>query len=122
MSASVEWIVKSNKIPTLIDNLDKAQRKPLRFLADDIHEEVKAITPVRTGDLRDSERVEEVSDTEMVFIAGGGPKGVAYAHYVEFGTRFMPPNPYVGQGSKNAITKFDFKKMFGAAIVEEINS
>jgi len=59
------------------------------------------ITPIDTGNLRRSERVEplvgafRIGSVQFVLVKAGGVNNVGYALYLELGTRFMAARPYL---------------------------
>jgi len=65
-------------------------RKVLQSIGRDIKEYARAIVPVRTGFLRSSIYYETVEWDLTV-----GARSL-YAAFVEFGTRYMHPRPYLG--------------------------
>ena len=75
--------------------------------------EMQRLTPVDTGALRDSERVEVHGDA-VLLIAGDGQQ-VDYPFYVELGTSKMSAQPYMRPALDN---KIDEALAFAA---EEVN-
>jgi HK97 gp10 family phage protein len=58
-----------------------------------ILEEMQRLTPVDTGDLKASERI-EVQENSVLLVAGDGQQ-VDYPFYVELGTSKMQAQPYM---------------------------
>jgi HK97 gp10 family phage protein len=87
---------------TAIDNL-------VKYLANNICDEAKRLCPVRTGRLRDSIRVEEISDKICDVVAGGievSGKFVNYAVFVEYGTRYFVGRFYMHSALETIKAKF----------------
>ena len=85
----VRVVVKHDKLDQVIARLPGAADYATELAADAVVERARARVPVRTGALRASIRK-----------AGGGRRWIvtatmAYAAFVEFGTRFMAARPYL---------------------------
>ena len=82
---SVEVVVRQNLLGRVRDRLFPASARRLDRVKARIRDEAKLRAPVRTGFLRSS----------IVVTEDGVEAGAYYAGYVEFGTRYMAPRPYL---------------------------
>lgn len=65
---------------------------------------IKAITPVDTGRLRNSITASShLLDGRLPTGEGEVGTNVEYAPYVEYGTRFQKPQPYMRRGAENSV-------------------
>lgn len=82
--------------------LARVMNKLVAESALNIQREARRLCPVDTGRLR--------SSIQVAFFAGGLGATVGtivhYAPYIEFGTRYMKPRPYLGPAYENEIKKF----------------
>lgn len=76
----------------LSEALDRA-REAARREVEESAQRVRNAAPVDTGALRASVTVEETPDGARLIVGDGS---VDYAEYVERGTRYMSPQPFVG--------------------------
>ncbi len=85
---------------------------------------IKANTPVDTGRLRSS------ITSRSSLLAPGAKKGealvgtnVEYAAYVEYGTKFQRPQPYMRAGAADAEDGIEtiFKKHLGSVVLRSVN-
>jgi HK97 gp10 family phage protein len=84
----------ANQLLAQLEDLGNADYIPAMVKgAEVILEEMKTLTPVDTGALRDSERIEVVDDA-VLLVAGDGER-VDYAIFVEIGTYKMAAQPYM---------------------------
>lgn len=89
------WVLYMEKIDT-----DVHPAPLLEKLGELTADDMKAIVPVLTGDLRSTIRVDPATD-ESVEIHAGGMVGTATGHfvdypvYVELGTRYMSAEPFM---------------------------
>lgn len=72
----------------------------VKHVAEDVAEDARRVVPVRSGDLRSTIRVEDAGENRSRVVAGGQHgamtgRPVNYAGYVELGTRYMDPQPYL---------------------------
>lgn len=90
----VRWVVHESAV-------DRVDTEPLmRRLAGEIAEDAKRLAPVRTGRLRDSIHVAEVSDTHAIVQADprnpdADAEDAPYAGFVEYGTSDTPRQPFL---------------------------
>lgn len=90
--SSVRWEVVENRIPELIVSVNAAARAAVKRTADDIANTARQLVPVDTGALQDSIESSSISigyEAEVTV-------GEDYAGFVEFGTRKMAAQPYLG--------------------------
>lgn len=84
-----------------VENVDEVDTEPLlRRLAGEIAQDAKRLAPVRTGRLRESIHVSEVSDSHAIIEAnprnpGNDPEDQPYAGFVERGTSDTPAQPFM---------------------------
>lgn len=81
----------------------RASQRTLDRVGDITVKRVKQLVVVRTGLLRSTIRKEVYrfgfeTNYSYVGVVAGGIHGVDYAPHVEFGTRFMRPQPYMRPG------------------------
>ncbi|CAL9457210.1 hypothetical protein SUDANB15_02544 [Streptomyces sp. enrichment culture] len=88
MSRRVESKLKAG-IAQALERAGEAARQETQTAA----QRVRSATPVDTGALRASVTVEKTPEGARL-VVGDGP--VDYAAFVEHGTRYMPPQPFVG--------------------------
>lgn len=82
--------------PEVESEIDKAIAKSLEIVGGTAERHAKDICPVDTGRLRNSIAHEPVGDnTESI------GTDVEYAPYVELGTRYQSPQPYLRPGVEN---------------------
>lgn len=84
----------------LEEEIDKAVTESAEAMAGNI----KAITPVDTGRLRNSITASShLLDGRLPGGEGEVGTNVEYAPYVEYGTRFQKPQPYMRRGAENSV-------------------
>lgn len=86
---SIQFVVKTNKFPQASALMKKAVGDAFRTQAGPALSDMQRRTPVDTGELRGSEKV-EATDTSMTFRATAG-----HAGYVHQGTRYMGARPFM---------------------------
>ena len=94
--------VVSNRLPALPAELRGLVVDQVAASTYEVEAKAKAVVPVRTGTLRRS--------IHSIFENGGltgicGPS-VDYGQYVEFGTRHIPPRPYMRPAAATVLPKF----------------
>lgn len=100
MTGKIRTRIIKNDLPKIINNLQaNADEVALRF-ANEIKDEAQERVPVDTGALKRSIRVVvSQSEPHQFSVVAGGPSTphrVDYAPYVEFGTRKMVAQPFLG--------------------------
>lgn len=98
-NSGVEWIVKFDHFEKFLAGLPGAIGDGNLELAQDCADVSARNAPVRTGELRDSHEANRISDTEAEAKADGG-----HALYVEYGTRFMPAQPFMTPAGQTVST------------------
>jgi len=75
--------------------------RAMLMAAHDVAENIAASTqdyaPVKTGTLRDSVHVEDVSDGSLVIVDPKNKQGAGYAPFVEYGTEKMTGRAFLGR-------------------------
>jgi len=92
LSVRVVW----DEIPQAIRDQQARVSALVRRAAFEIEARAKQLAPVRTGHLRNSIQ----TDVESNGLAAHVGTSVAYAAYVEFGTRRMAPRPYLAPAAE----------------------
>ena len=77
----------------LINNIDKSSESILEEGCNLIKAQAKQLSPVDDGDLKDS--IDTKFDNEKYKHTGYVYSDMDYAPFVELGTRFMPPQPFM---------------------------
>lgn len=95
MVASVLLRVKSNRFDDIARFLPKEAQAVLTETADRYVDEAKRRVPVDTGNLKRSIRIYERGASDVIVRAMGGAGGRTYAAYVEYGTIYMPAQPFM---------------------------
>lgn len=97
-----------NRVPAIMAaveaNAELAETAAGKAAAD----RARAMAPVDSGALRDS-----IQHDGGEVTAG---EGLEYAGYVNFGTRFMPPNPFFSEGAMAGSIEFRDKTGWGGLI------
>lgn len=85
----------ANQLIAQLNDIGDANYTPAleKGVKQEVLPEMQRLTPVDTGALKGSERV-EVHENVVLLIAGDGGK-VDYPFYVELGTSKMPPQPFM---------------------------
>jgi HK97 gp10 family phage protein len=85
-------------IPAVIRVLEDQEDNLSRSFANNVRQKAKAIAPVRTGLLKLSIHVTPTGHANYSIIADTKEYGArrGYAHYVEYGTRYMHAEPFMG--------------------------
>lgn len=89
MAAGVTWVVVENRFPQIADALAYDADLLVRKAAMDIEAHSKMRAPVDTGILRGSIQAAAVAPKHWRVTVGA-----EYGIYLEYGTRFMAPQPY----------------------------
>lgn len=89
MTASVRWVVVENRFPRIIADMNRNADMLVRKAAMDIEAHAKMRAPVDTGILRASIQAAAVAPRHWRVTVGAD-----YGIYLEYGTRFMAPQPY----------------------------
>ena len=92
MPEQVEVTIVENKIPALVARVEAVSRAGVKRVADKIARTAQQNAPYVTGTLHDSITSTSVSIGREAEVYVGAP----YGGYVEFGTRFMAAEPYLG--------------------------
>ena len=82
----------TSRIPAIAAELHPKVQAALHASAEGIADRAKQRAPVETGRLRDAIHVER--DGDDVYILGGDSE-VWYGHLVEYGTRYVPAQPFL---------------------------
>ncbi len=107
-------MTKTTKTPQIdIEKLRKSLRQAFHDSLDILTDEIRKVTPVDTGRLRNSIHPEALQDSGDVLVGTVGTD-VEYSVYVEFGTSKMEPRAMFRIGSANAKPKI--RKKFKEAI------
>lgn len=99
--ADSEIRVVYNHLPAVIETIRKRENNLALDLANNVKEMAQMKAPKDTGNLARSIHVERVPATgQSTYIAQANTKYLNpalrdYAHYVEFGTRYMAAQPYL---------------------------
>lgn len=91
MARKSGFIVVFNRIPALIAAVEANSRTAPMRAAEKIAASAKAYAPVDTGYLRSSIRAVSVSAGKEADVVVSAP----YAAFVEYGTRYMPAQPFL---------------------------
>ena len=86
----ISWRWTNNRLPEIQGKLPRVGREIAVEIAERVAEDARQLAPVRTGQLRDSIRVEATREGAEV------GTDVEYAPYVEYGHRGVPPHPFLG--------------------------
>lgn len=89
------WVIYAETIDTEVHPAPLLDR-----LGGEVADDMRAIVPVRTGDLRSTIRTDPATDESVEIHAGGMPGAVTgqevdYPVYVELGTRYMSAQPFM---------------------------
>lgn len=87
----VQVTLNTGPLDALLAGWGDGVGKLLDTIANDVLAEAQGIAPVRTGNLRNSGRVEPGDDQYSRYVHFTAE----YAAYVEFGTRFMSARPFL---------------------------
>ncbi len=85
----------STKLPDAVD-------KSLERLADEIVADAKRLAPVRSGELRDSIKIEDVKKGEVTIVASAD-----HAGYVEFGNSRVHARPFIRPAIENKAVQME---------------
>lgn len=88
----VEVEIINDRIPALMARVEATARAAVMKVAGSIAREAQANAPVRTGALRDSIEASSVATGKEAEVQVGAP----YGGYVEYGTRYMAAEPFLG--------------------------
>lgn len=92
MAEEVQVDIVEDKIPLLIARVEATARAAVKRTADNIARSAQMQAPVLTGYLRDS----IVSSSLSIGYEAEVHVGAYYGYYVEYGTRFMAAQPFLG--------------------------
>ena len=88
----IEVEIIENRIPALVARVEATARAAVMKVADSIAREARSNAPVDTGELRDSIGSSSLAVGKEAEIT----VDAYYGGYVEYGTRFMPAQPFLG--------------------------
>lgn len=91
---------KENRASQVTEQFTKLAADAVRETAESAAAEARALAPVRTGRLRASIEVVQISETEMAFGASA-----EYAPFVEFGSSHQAPHSFITPATINAREK-----------------
>ncbi len=94
-------------VERVVSRLDRIKNRINAFVDSSVSEagelcwrRARELAPVRTGRLRDSIRISRARRGEAIVEATA-----PYAGYVEYGTRYMKPRPYMRPAAAEAVEK-----------------
>lgn len=90
MPGSLRWTVVENRWPSIIRGLETKADQIVRKAAMDIEARAKMLSPVDTGVLRSSIQATAVGPRHWRVTVGAD-----YGVYVEYGTRYNRPQPFL---------------------------
>lgn len=90
MAATMRWVVVENRWPAIIRDLERNADLIVRKTAMDIEARAKMLAPVDTGVLRSSIQAAAVGPRHWRVTVGAD-----YGVYVEMGTRYQRPQPFL---------------------------
>lgn len=102
MARKVGFIIVYNAIPALIAFVEANARVAVKKTADEIVRDAKARAPVRTGYLRSSIHADSVTAGKEATVSADAP----YAAFVEYGTRHMSAQPFLGPAVTAHVDEF----------------
>ena len=79
----------------------------IRKAALDVQREAQRLAPVDTGTLRASIGIDVLGDGRAAAMSAVIGPSVHYGPYLEFGTRRMPPQPYMGPAADRVLPAFE---------------
>ncbi len=97
----------------LVENINKSSESIMKNGCDQIKAQAKDLCPVRTGELRDS--IDTRYDDDTYKHDGYVYSPLNYAIFVELGTRFMAPQPYLYPAYESN------REFFKNKLIESIN-
>ena len=90
MTDGVRWVVLEDNFPRIIEGMKDQAAKIVAKVALDLEAGIKMRAPVRTGFLRGSTQSLKRSDLHWTVVVGAD-----YGVYVEYGTIYSAPHPFV---------------------------
>jgi hypothetical protein len=115
MSITAQAEVDVAKMITLIQSIKEGTIEGLNIAGDHIIDLASQLAPEDTGELKLSGGKQVVGDTLTVSFGNGLPDDRAIAQ--EYGTIFMPPQPYLGP----AVANIDIVQDMADAIISKLN-
>lgn len=88
---SVTVTLNTKGLDALLTHWDDALEAIVVKVANDVLSDAQGRAPVKTGYMRDSGRVEPAEDRFSRYVHFTAP----YSAYLEYGTRYMSPRPYL---------------------------
>jgi HK97 gp10 family phage protein len=100
---TLSWFIDVEPVDKLVTEIEPASDRAANGWATEIARRAQDIVPVRTGNLRDSIHVERNGYADYAVVASA-----PYAGFVEFGTRYMAAEPYLGPAAADVDAAYVF--------------
>lgn len=87
--------IRNNRIPQMPALVKAASARGVQRAAEQVADLARQLSPVDTGALRGSIRVEPSAPDVRMYVKAGGRGGVDYAAFVEYGTARAAAQPFL---------------------------